>query len=226
MRDLYVKQLQLGPMENFVYLVGAVGSRETAIIDAAWDIDVALAAAAADGRQITHALVSHWHADHTNGLAPLLARQGLPIFCHKDDRPDLSSEVREEVTALSGGETVQVGPLALRALHTPGHTPGSTTWHLAAPAAGAPGEAGAIFSGDTLFVNACGRCDLRGGDPALMFASLRKLAALGDDVALYPGHDYGDVPVSSIAREKAQNPYLSRLGQLESFVSLRMRPRS
>jgi glyoxylase-like metal-dependent hydrolase (beta-lactamase superfamily II) len=97
---------------------------------------------------------------------------------------------------------------------------------VAAPVAGDARDAGAIFSGDTLFVNACGRCDLRGGDPALMFESLRRLASLGDDVTLYPGHDYGDVPVSSIAREKERNPYLSRLGELEQFAALRMRPRS
>ena len=226
MRDLYVKQLQLGPMENFVYLVGALDSRETAIIDAAWDIDVALAAAAADGRQITHALVSHWHADHTNGLVPLLEKQGVSINCHKADIADLPQEVRGEVHGVEGGELIQVGPLGIRALHTPGHTPGSTTWHVEASAAGASDEPGAIFSGDTLFVNACGRCDLRGGDPALMFESLRRLSALGDGVTLYPGHDYGGVPVSSIAREKEKNPYFSRLGMLEQFVALRMRPRA
>jgi hydroxyacylglutathione hydrolase len=75
-------------------------------------------------------------------------------------------------------------------------------------------------------VNACGRCDLRGGDPNLMFESLRRLSKLGDDVTLYPGHDYGDVQVSSIKREKEKNPYFPRLAQLEQFIALRMKPRS
>lgn len=218
---LYVKQLKLGPMENFVYLVGAEGARETAIVDAAWDVDSALAAAEADGREVTHALVSHWHFDHTNGLAPLLERKGVRICAHAADAQRLPREVQAEVATLSGGDVVEVGPLRLRALHTPGHTKGSTTWSLDA-AAGFPG---AVFSGDTLFVNACGRCDLEGGDPEQMFESLRRLSALGDGVRLYPGHDYGDVPVSSIARERERNPYFARLSALDDFLALRMRPR-
>lgn len=221
MSGLFIQQLQLGPMENFVYLVGAEGARETAIVDAAWNVDAALAAAAAAGREVTHALVSHWHFDHTNGLAPLLERKAVRICAHAADVPRLPREVQGEVAPLSGGDAVEVGPLRIRALHTPGHTQGSTTWSLDA----APGFPGAIFSGDTLFVNACGRCDLEGGDPEEMFRSLRRLSELGDDVRLYPGHDYGDVPVSSIARERAQNPYFARLSSLSDFVALRTRPR-
>ena len=219
---LYLRQLPLGPMQNFVYLVGAEGAAETAVIDCAWDADAVLAAAAADGRTITHALVSHWHADHTNGLWPLLERQGVRILAGKQDVPDLPSDLRGEVTALSGGDAIEVGPLRLRALHTPGHTPGSTTYALDPGPATGPG---AVFSGDTLFVNACGRCDLRGGDPEQMWRSLNALSALGEQVTLYPGHDYGDLPVSSIGRERQHNPYFTRLGSLEAFVALRMRPR-
>ena len=219
---LYLRQLQLGPMQNFVYLVGAEGAPETAVIDCAWDAEAVLAAAAEDGRKITHALVSHWHADHTNGLAPLLEQQGVRVLAGAADVADLPADVRGEVISLAGGDAIELGPLRLRALHTPGHTPGSTTYSIdAGPATGA----GAVFSGDTLFVNACGRCDLRGGDPELMWKSLKALGALGDEVTLYPGHDYGDVPVSSIGRERGHNPYFARLGMLEEFVALRMRPR-
>ena len=222
MDGLYVRQLKLGPMDNFVYLVGAEGARETAIIDAAWDVPAALEVAQADGREITHALVSHHHLDHTNGLAPLLEAQGVRILAHAADIERLPQEVRGEAAALSGGDAIEVGPLRLRALHTPGHTPGSTCFHLeAGPATGA----GAIFGGDTVFVGACGRCDLPGGDPAQMFESLSRLSKLGDAVRLYPGHDYGDVPVSTVGREKEKNPYFARLGSLEEFVGYRMRPR-
>lgn len=219
---LFVQQLQLGPMDNFVYLVGAEGSPETAIVDAAWDIDAALAAAEAAGRTVTHALVSHWHADHTNGLVPLLHKRGVRIHCHAGDVPDLPREVQGEVVATAGGDRIEIGALTMMSLHTPGHTPGSTTWHL--PPQGA--FEGAVFSGDTLFVNACGRCDFRGGDPAQMYESLKRLGTLGDGVRLYPGHDYGDVPVSTIGRERANNPYYARLGSLEEFLGLRMRPRT
>lgn len=220
--DLYLRQLQLGPMENFVYLVGAQGSTETAIVDPAWEVDAALDAARADGRTVTHALVSHHHRDHCNGLVPLLERQGVRVFAGRADIEWLPADARAEVVPLDGGDAVEVGPLRIRALHTPGHTPGSTCFHLEPSVAAGPG---ALFAGDTVFVNACGRCDLPGGDAAQMFDSLGRLSRLGDDVRLYPGHDYGDVPVSSIGREKAQNPYFHLLKSLEEFVAHRLRPR-
>ena len=218
---LYLRQLQLGPMDNFVYLVGAQGSPETAIVDAAWDVDKALAVAAEDGRTVTHALVSHHHHDHVNGLAPLLGKASVRAHVHAADLPRLAPELQREVHPLSAGDVIEVGPLRIRALHTPGHTPGSTCFALDAHGS----EPGALFAGDTVFVNACGRCDLPGGDPAQMFESLRRISALPGDVRLYPGHDYGDVQVSSIAREREHNPYFTRLGSLTDFISHRMRPR-
>lgn len=212
---LYVRQLKLGPMENFVYLVGAKEARETAIVDPAWDVAAGLRAAEEDGRAITHALLSHHHFDHVNGLPEVLARGGIRVFAHRDDIPGLAPELRREVTPLDAGDAVEVGPMRIAAMHTPGHTPGSTCWHA--------GEG--LFAGDTVFVNACGRCDLAGGDPEQMFQSLKRVSQLPDDVRLYPGHDYGDVPVSSVARERDRNPYFQKLSSLTDFVAYRMRPR-
>ncbi len=212
---LYVRQLKLGPMENFVYLLGAEGSPQTAIVDPAWDVPAALRAAREDGREVTHALLSHHHFDHVNGLPDLLAQGGIRVFAHRADIPRLAPEVRAEVTPLEAGDAVEVGPLRIAAMHTPGHTPGSTCWHT--------GDG--LFAGDTVFVNACGRCDLAGGDPEQMFQSLNRVASLPGQVRLYPGHDYGDVPVSSIAREREQNPYFQKLSSLTDFLAWRMRPR-
>jgi hydroxyacylglutathione hydrolase len=212
---LYVRQLKLGPMENFVYLVGAEGARETAIIDPAWDVAAGLRAAEADGRTITHALISHHHFDHVNGLPQVLAQGGIRVFAHRADVPKLAPELQREVTPLDAGDAVEVGPLRIAAMHTPGHTPGSTCWHA--------GEG--LFAGDTVFVNACGRCDLAGGDPEQMFQSLKRVSQLPDEVRLYPGHDYGDVPVSSVARERERNPYFQKLSSLTDFVAYRMKPK-
>lgn len=215
---LYVRQLELGPMQNFVYLVGAEGSPETALIDPAWDVPAALRAAAEDGRRITHALLSHHHFDHVNGLSDVLEQGKVRVFAHAADVPRLPREVQREVTKLSPGDAVEVGPLRIRAFHTPGHTPGSTCWHVDA-------EGGALFAGDTVFVSGCGRCDLEGGDPQQMYESLRRVSQLPTETRLYPGHDYGEVKVSSIARERERNPYFHKLSSLTEFVAYRMRPR-
>jgi hydroxyacylglutathione hydrolase len=213
--ELYVKQLQLGSMENFVYLVGAAGSPETAVIDAAWDVPAVLQAAADDGRKVTHALISHHHFDHVNGLPDVLAYGGIRPYIHAKDAHALADEVRGEVTTVSAGEVIEVGPLRIHALHTPGHTPGSTCWHAE----------GSLFAGDTVFVNACGRCDFPGGSVEQMFDSLTRVSKLPEETKLYPGHDYGDVPVSSVAREKTNNPYFQKLSNMTDFIAWRMRPR-
>jgi hydroxyacylglutathione hydrolase len=213
--ELYVRQLQLGPMENFVYLVGAKDAKETAIVDAAWDVEAALQAAREDGRVVTHALVSHHHFDHTNGLPDVLAKGGIRVHVHARDAEALAPDVRGEVTRVSAGDAVEVGPLRIQAFHTPGHTPGSTCWHAE----------GSLFAGDTVFVNACGRCDLPGGNVEQMFESLSRVSKLPEETRLYPGHDYGDVKVSSVGREKTNNPYFQKLGSMTDFIAWRMRPR-
>jgi hydroxyacylglutathione hydrolase len=215
---MYVRQLKLGPMENFVYLIGADDAPETAIVDAAWDVEEALRAAEEDGRRVTDALVSHHHFDHVNGLPALLEARGVRVHAHNADVPRLAPELRGEVRKVRGGDLVEVGPMRVRALHTPGHTPGSTCWQV-------EGRDGGLFSGDTVFVGACGRCDLAGGDPEQMYESLRRISELDPALKLYPGHDYGDVPVSSVAREREKNPYFALLRSLPDFINFRMRPR-
>jgi len=126
----------------------------------------ALRAAEEDGRRVTHALLSHHHHDHVNGLEDVLAHGGIRVHAHRADVPKLAPGLQREVTPLDAGDVVEVGPLRVSAMHTPGHTPGSTCWHA--------GEG--LFAGDTVFVNACGRCDFAGGDPEQMFESLNRVA--------------------------------------------------
>jgi hydroxyacylglutathione hydrolase len=218
MNGLYVKPLALGPMQNWVYLVGAEGSDEVCVIDPAWEVDAIAAAAEGDGKRIVAALVSHCHGDHINGLPELLQRFDIPVHAQAEEvafSADLRNAAGSALRPASPGDEVQVGPLAIKLLHTPGHTPGSQC--LLAR--------GALLSGDTVFVNACGRCDLRGGDPEALHRSIQTvLKRLPGETLLYPGHDYGDVQVSSIARETERNPYF-QVDALTEFVSYRMRPR-
>jgi hydroxyacylglutathione hydrolase len=215
--ELYARQLKLGPMENFVYLVGAADAPEVAVVDPAWDVPAIERAAAEDGKIIRCAFVSHCHGDHINGLPELLEHHDIPVFAQKEELA-FSPELRrlgDCVKAVGPGEVVSVGPLALTAVHTPGHTPGSQCVLCG----------GALVSGDTVFVNACGRCDLPGGDAEAMHRTISQvLLSLPADTRLLPGHDYGDVAVSSLARERERNPYF-QFPDVASFVAYRMRPR-
>jgi len=217
MKPLYVRQLQLGPMENFVYLLGSPDAKEVAVVDPAWDVAAIEGAASEDGKTITCAVVSHCHFDHINGLPDLLKRHDVPVFAQKAE-VEFSPELRQfasSIKSLSPGDEIPVGPLKIKALHTPGHTPGSQCFYCGS----------SLVSGDTLFIKGCGRCDLRGGDPDAMYRSLSQvLAKLPDETKLFPGHDYADVPVSTIAEEKKQNPYF-QFPDLASFLAFRMRPR-
>jgi hydroxyacylglutathione hydrolase len=214
---LYVRQLPLGPMENFVYLVGAADAPEVVVVDPAWDVPAIEAAAAADGKRLVGAFVSHSHGDHINGLPELLSRHDIPVWVQREEvdfSPDLQ-RLRDAVRPLAPGDVIDVGPLRMRALHTPGHTPGSQCLSV--------GDA--LVAGDTLFINGCGRCDLRGGNPEDMYRSISQvLQRLPDDTRLYPGHDYADVPVAAMGEVKATNPYF-QCPDLASFVAFRMRPR-
>lgn len=204
-------------MQNFVYLIGAPDSREVAVVDPAWEVSAIVEAVARDDKRLAAIFLSHHHFDHLNGVPALLETHDVPVYVQAAE-----IECSEAVQAFGGalapvtpGEVIRVGALEVTCVHTPGHTPGSQC--LACR--------GALVSGDTVFVNACGRCDLTGGDAAQMFDSLQRvLGALPGETVLYPGHDYGDVPVSSLARERERNPYF-RLTDLEAFVAHRNRPR-
>lgn len=214
---LYLKQLKLGPMKNFIYLLGAEGAPEVAVVDPAWDVPAIERAVSEDGKRLACAIVTHCHPDHINGLPELLSRHDVPVYAQRRE-VEFSPELRQLGDALRptepGGE-IPIGSLRAHAIHTPGHSPGSQCVLC--------GDA--LVSGDTLFVNACGRCDLKGGDPEEMYRSLiQRLGKLPDETRLLSGHDYGDVPISTLGRERQKNPYF-QFPDMASFVTYRMRPR-
>jgi glyoxylase-like metal-dependent hydrolase (beta-lactamase superfamily II) len=178
-------------------------------------VPAVLEEAARDGKQVVAAILTHSHHDHVNGLPELLAARDLPVYLQRAELAfsDDLGEFKGALVAVGPGDEVKVGPLAITLIHTPGHTPGSQCLHCG----------GAVFTGDTLFVDHCGRGDLPGGDVHQLFHSLhRVLGALPGETSVYPGHDYGAVPVSSLARERAQNPYLVRTRE-EDFRAYRLR---
>ncbi|HKY64691.1 MAG TPA: MBL fold metallo-hydrolase [bacterium] len=208
--------MEVGPMENFVYLIGDPESRQALVVDPAWQVDSIRRQAQSDGMEIVGALVSHHHHDHTNGLEELLEAKEVPIYVHKADAEfvDLPASA---LVKTDHGQEIAVGKVRVKTLHTPGHTPGSQCFHVR----------NHLVSGDTLFIQGCGRCDLPGGDPEQMYYSLtQKLMQMNDNTILLPGHNYAAVPQSTLGEEKASNPYLkTAAASLKDFLTLRMRPR-
>lgn len=210
MNKLYLKQLEIGPMQNFIYLIGDREKRECVMVDPAWDVKAVYQEAEKDGMKVTGALVTHAHFDHVNALDDFLAKTPGKIYCQKAEAEFLKFW-ESDLKPVESGEKLRIGDIEITFLHTPGHTPGSQCFLVE----------NRLVSGDTLFINACGRCDMPGGNAEEMYRSLKKLSELDDKVILFPGHNYSDAPTSTIGQEKQQNPYL-KCPSLQDFLSFRM----
>lgn len=205
---LFLHQMELGPMQNFVYLIGCENTREAAVVDPAWDVGAILKVAKAHRFNIKTVLLTHTHFDHINGVEELLKATDARVFVHKKEAALLSYS--SNISKIESGDEVKVGGLTITFIHTPGHTPGSQCFHVQ----------DRLIAGDTLFIKGCGRCDLPGGSPEEMYHSLTsKLKKMEDHTRLYPGHHYADVPVSTLGEEKRQNPYLL-CESVEQFLRL------
>jgi hydroxyacylglutathione hydrolase len=220
-RRMLVQQAIIGPMMNFVYLIGCVESREAAVVDPAWDAGEILNLARGADLSIRHILLTHGHPDHTNALESLLEATNARVYIHSDEVDYMREVARSfgmsteflasragNIQTVSDGEKIQLGKLTVKCLHTPGHSPGSQCFLIE----------NSLFSGDTLFVDACGRVDMPGGDPRKMWWSLNHtLRALDDTTVVYPGHDYGGSPTSTIGEQKQSNPYM-RCDSVQQFI--------
>ena len=197
-------------MENFVYLVGDAAKREVLVVDPAWQVDTIVRMAKEEDLKIIGALISHYHFDHTNGIEELLQYKDCPVYVNKKDVPYLGIS-HDNIKAVDNGDTVRAGDIEIRMVHTPGHTPGSQCFHTD----------GHLISGDTLFIGACGRTDLPGGDAKELYYSLtQKLLKFSDDTVLCPGHNYADKPTATMGSEKKTNPYLL-CDSLQNFLRFR-----
>lgn len=216
--QLYFKQIELGPMQNYVYLIGSLETRKIAVVDAAWEIDEILRLAAQDDMEITHAFVTHTHPDHVGGrfagmeiegVEELLGKCKAKIVVHKTEAEFLKGVPASDIIKAESGDRIDVGGLEIQLLHTPGHTPGSQCFLVDKR----------IVSGDTLFIGSCGRIDLPGSDPEQMYYSLtQKLMALPDEMILFPGHNYSAQKTSTMGQEKQGNPYL-QFHSLKQFLA-------
>ncbi len=206
-----IHALELGPYENFIYLIHDHASGRAAVVDPAWDVPRILALAAERGVRITDILLTHSHHDHINGIEQVLAATDAQIHLLKAEAR-FWDRYLDLPTLHHGGDRIELGETTIEVLHTPGHTPGSACYRLDTD----------LITGDTLFVFGCGRCDLKGGDPGQMFDTLRRLATgLPADTVIHPGHNYAVAPTSTLAEQSEGNPFL-HFDHRDAFIDYRM----
>jgi glyoxylase-like metal-dependent hydrolase (beta-lactamase superfamily II) len=220
-RDFATRDPMAAQMVNFVYLIGDHETGEAVVVDPAYSVSDLLDVVAADGMTLRGVLATHYHADHVGGeimgyriqgIRDLLDTQSVPVHVHADE-----AEWVRRGTGVSGsdlvthasGDTLVVGAVPIELLHTPGHTPGSQCFLVDRM----------LVSGDTLFLEGCGRTDLPGSDSAAMFESLQHLASLPDDIAVLPGHRYSPASAATMAAVKEIN-YVFKPATREQWLAM------
>jgi hydroxyacylglutathione hydrolase len=192
------------------------------LVDPAYDVNALADVVEADGLRVTGVLATHYHADHVGGsmmgyriqgITTLLERVGVKIHVQSEEAEFVKkvTGVSDNDLALHGsGDTVMVGDVPIQLLHTPGHTPGSQCFLVD----------GRLVSGDTLFLDGCGRTDFPGSDPSAMYDSLARLASLPDDTVLYPGHNYSP-PAAHLPMSKVKSSnYVYRPASKEQWLTM------
>jgi hydroxyacylglutathione hydrolase len=197
---VYFKQIKHRG-DNFSYIIADESTEEAAVVDPSFNADVIIQFLKEQRFIAKYVINTHHHGDHTAGNEDIKSEFGAKIVAHK-----LSE--REKDIGVTEGDVIKVGRVAIKVIHTPGHALESICLLVN----------GKLLTGDTLFVGECGRTDLPGGSAKDMYKSLfLKLATLDDSIEVYPGHDYGSRPHSTIGLEKRTN-YTLEKRSLEEFV--------
>jgi glyoxylase-like metal-dependent hydrolase (beta-lactamase superfamily II) len=220
-RDFAVGDPLATQMVNFTYLIGDREKGEAVAVDPAYGVGELVDLLAADGLRLTGVLGTHYHADHIGGsifghsiegFAELAGRTDVDARLHvqraEADYVKQQTGVSDSDLVLhDSGDVVTVGDIPITLLHTPGHTPGSQCFLVD----------GRLVSGDTLFLEGCGRTDLPGADPDAMYDSLvNKLATVPDDTVLYPGHLYSAEASAPLGETRLSN-FVFRVQGLEQW---------
>lgn len=209
-----IRQLLVGPFAVFTYIVACPRTKEGVIIDPAGENEKILGALKEEGIRVRYILNTHGHADHVMENEGLKRAVSAPTCMHEADnrffaRKEIAEQSAKELglppaeavdRELKDGDLLEVGTLGIQVIHTPGHSPGSVCYYVEDN----------LFTGDTLFVGAAGRTDLTGGSLDTLIESIeKKILALPKSTVIWPGHDYGETPTSTIGREMEENPYIT-----------------
>jgi glyoxylase-like metal-dependent hydrolase (beta-lactamase superfamily II) len=207
-RDFATDNMIAQQMVNFAYLIGDNETKEAVIVDPAYDVAGLTAILEADGMTLTGVLGTHYHADHIGGnmmghniggIVELLEHNDVPIHLQGPELEFVTKTTglgADQLVAHGSGDSVKVGEIEIELIHTPGHTPGSQCFLVEDH----------LVSGDTLFLDGCGRTDLPGGDPEELYRSLTdRLAKIPDRAILFPGHLYSPEPSRSMGETRDMN---------------------
>lgn len=193
--------------DNFSYIIADEDTKETAIVDPSFNTDAIVKLIKEQGLQVKYIIDTHQHWDHIAGNDILRSAFNAKIVAHKLAKCFKDIDV-------SDGDMIKLGNIAIKVIHTPGHTPDSICLLVN----------GKLFTGDTLFVGECGRTDLPNGSAKDMCNSLfQKLMKLDDNIEVYPGHDYGPKPHSTIGIERKNN-YTLKKRTLNEFIEFMREP--
>jgi glyoxylase-like metal-dependent hydrolase (beta-lactamase superfamily II) len=222
-RDFAVGDAVALSMRNFTYAIGDRNSGEAVLVDPAYRPAELIEILEADGMKLVGAIATHYHPDHIGGtligqqhiagIVELREMTGAPIHAHVDERSWILERTGIDESALithDDRDQLRVGDIEITLLHTPGHTKGSQCLLVE----------GHLLSGDTLFIDGCGRTDFPGGDTRELFVSLNeRLSKVSDDTVLFPGHLYsteGSLPMGDV---RERNPVLS-VASLEQWLTM------
>jgi glyoxylase-like metal-dependent hydrolase (beta-lactamase superfamily II) len=194
--------------DNFSYIIADDTTREAAVVDPSFNAGEITRVLKAEDLKLEYVINTHGHSDHTAGNEELLSTFTAKTVAHKLSRINADVPVDD-------GDIIRVGSVPIKVIHTPGHTPDSICLLV---------DNEKLLTGDTLFVGECGRTDLPGGNSRSMYDSLfNKLLELDDEVEVYPGHDYGSRPSSTIGEEKRSN-YTLQPRSLAEFIEFLRQP--
>jgi len=190
---LRIAQIPVGSMLNFSYIVYDEENGIGVIIDPSWDLQKVLSILDKNNITAKYIINTHTHFDHILGNDHIAEITKAEIIQHE------KSTQKKNISVVDH-ENVNIGKINLQVLYTPGHSEDSICLVV---------NNQIIITGDTLFVGNCGRVDLPGSNPGKMYDSLVRIANLDNSLVVYPGHNYGPTPTSTILNEKTQNPMLN-----------------
>ena len=210
-----IQQLKVGGFDdNFSYIITDGKTPKAVIVDPD-NVKHLVSELEEQKLELQAILVTHSHHDHVVGVLALVEKYGVPVYVHAKgkERLDIAGG---HVVGVEDGDKIKVGGMEIKVLATPGHIDDAVCYWVG-EGRGAPG----VLTGDTLFVEGCGRADFAESDVEDLWKSLQRLVKLGDEVKVYPGHDYGSMPVSTIGWEKENNKYLL-CGDFKKFRKMRI----